>query len=210
MAGQRDHKLAAATCHRTENSRPSRSDTALNSSSTDEELLARIVDGDESAFNLLYERYFKRVYGFVSRRMGNRADIEEVTQEIFISVLSSLDSFRGEGVFSAWLFGVSRRVVANRFKRKRHPTVPLMEDDGAETLSPAFSHPTPLDEYECTERFKQLSQTMDRLLSEDQKTLFRMHHIEDQPICEIARKLHKTEDAIKSNLYRARRVLLAR
>lgn len=210
MAGQGDHKLAAATCRQTENSRPSGPHAALNSSSTDEELLARIVGGDESAFNLLYERYFKRVYGFVSRRMGNRADIEEVTQEIFISVLSSLDSFRGEGVFSAWLFGVSRRVVANRFKRKQHPTVPLMEDDGTETLSPAFSHPTPLDEYECSERFKQLSQTMERLLSEDQKTLFRMHHIEDRPISEIARKLHKTEDAIKSNLYRARRVLLAR
>ena len=210
MAGQRDHKLARATCHRTENPRSSGPQAALDSSSTDEELLARIADGDESAFNLLYERYFKRVYGFVSRRMGNRADIEEVTQEIFISVLSSLDSFRGEGVFSAWLFGVSRRVVANRFKRKRHPTVPLMEDEGAETLSPTSSHPTPLDEYECTERFKQLSQTMERLLSEDQKTLVRMHHIEDRPISEIARKLHKSEDAIKSNLYRARRVLLAR
>lgn len=210
MAGQRDHKLAAATCHQTENSRSNEPRATLNSSSSDEELLDRITGGDEGAFNLLYERYFKRVYGFVAKRMGNRADIEEVTQEIFISVLSSVDSFRGEGAFPAWLFGVSRRVVANRFKRKRHPTVPLMEDDGAETMAPAVSQTTPLDEYECTERFKQLSQTMDRRLSEDQKTLFWMHHIEDRPISEIARKLHKTEDAIKSNLYRARRVLLAR
>ncbi|MEE3326056.1 MAG: RNA polymerase sigma factor [Myxococcota bacterium] len=179
-------------------------------SPSDEELLARISEGEESAFNLLYERYFKRVYGFVSRRMGNRADIEEVTQEIFISVLSSLDSYRGESVFSAWLFGLSRRVVANRFKRKRHITVPLLDDEGTEMLSPASLQITPLDEYECTERFRQLTTTMDRMLSEEQKILFRLHHIEDRPISEIARKLSKTEDAIKSNLYRTRRILLSR
>ena len=177
---------------------------------TDDELLARISDGEEDAFNLLYERYFKRVYGFVSRRMGNRADIEEVTQEIFISLLSSLGSYRGESVFSAWLFGISRRVVANRFKRKRHVTVPLLDDDDAEMLSPSSGQITPLDEYECAERFLQLSKTMERMLSEEQKVLFQLHHIEDRPISEIAQKLSKTEDAIKSNLYRTRRILLAR
>ena len=177
---------------------------------TDDELLARISDGEEDAFNLLYERYFKRVYGFVSRRMGNRADIEEVTQEIFISLLSSLGSYRGESVFSAWLFGISRRVVANRFKRKRHVTVPLLDDDDAEMLSPSSGQITPLDEYECAERFHQLSKTMERMLSEEQKVLFQLHHIEDRPISEIAQKLSKTEDAIKSNLYRTRRILLAR
>ena len=177
---------------------------------SDEELLERISAGEEGAFNTLYERYFKRVYGFVSRRMGNRADIEEVTQEIFISVLSSLDSYRGESVFSAWLFGISRRVVANRFKRKRHITVPLLDDEGSETISAASMQITPLDEYECTERFSQLNSTMDRMLSEEQKTLFRLHHIEDRPISEIARRLRKTEDAVKSNLYRTRRILLSR
>lgn len=179
-------------------------------SPTDEEVLRLISQGDEGAFNLLYERYFKRVYGFVSRRMSNRSDVEEVTQEIFISLLSSLDSYRGESVFSAWLFGISRRVVANRFKRKRHVTVPLMDDEGSESIPSASVQVTPLDEYECAERFTQLTATMDRMLSEEQKTLFRMHHIEDRPISEIARHLRKTEDAVKSNLYRTRRILLSR
>ena len=201
--------MAAATSMEAE-SKKAQAPTEGRVSPTDEELLARISEGEELAFNLLYERYFKRVYGFVSRRMGNRADIEEVTQEIFISLLSSLDSYRGESVFSAWLFGISRRVVANRFKRKRHVTVPLLDDDDADMLSPSSGQITPLDEYECTERFHQLSTTVDRMLSEEQKMLFQMHHIEDRPISEIARKLSKSEDAIKSNLYRTRRILLAR
>ena len=205
----REVRVAAAASMETE-SKTAQASAGKSVSPTDEELLARISEGEEIAFNLLYERYFKRVYGFVSRRMGNRADIEEVTQEIFISLLSSLGSYRGESVFSAWLFGISRRVVANRFKRKRHVTVPLLDDDDSEMLSPSSAQVTPLDEYECAERFHQLTNTMDRMLSEEQKMLFQLHHIEDRPISEIAQKLSKTEDAIKSNLYRTRRILLAR
>ncbi|MFP6641307.1 MAG: sigma factor, partial [Myxococcota bacterium] len=66
-------------------------------SPADEELLARIQQGDEAAFNVLYVRYFKRVYGFVYRRLNDRADVEETTQEIFINLFSGIDSYRGEG-----------------------------------------------------------------------------------------------------------------
>ena len=179
-------------------------------SPADEELLARIQQGDEAAFNVLYARYFKRVYGFVYRRLNARADVEETTQEIFINLFSSIDSYRGEGTLSAWIFGISRRVIANRFKRKRHPMVPFAEEETESLNIPAITHPTPLEEYECVERMEQMRESMDRRLSEEQRVLFRMHHIEDRPISEIALHLHKSEDAIKSNLYRARRLLLLR
>lgn len=184
--------------------------TATENTPTDAELLARIQNGEEGAFNLLYERYFKRVYGFVYRRLNNPADVEETTQEVFINLLSSLHSFRGEGTFAAWVFGITRRVIANRFKRKRHPVVPLI-DEGSDSMEiPASTHPTPLEEYECVERFEQMRESMERRLNEEQRVLFRMHHIEERPISEIAQCLHKSEDAIKSNLYRARRLLLSR
>ncbi|MCH2184830.1 RNA polymerase sigma factor [Myxococcota bacterium] len=175
----------------------------------DDELVSRIVQGDEAAFNLLYDRYFKRVYGFVHRRMSITADVEEVTQEVFINVFAGLASFRGEAPLSAWVFGVCRRVIASRFKRKRHPTVPLLSENG-ETLSHACTKPNPLEQYEYTERFEQIRESMNRRLNPEQRTLVRMHHIENQPIGEIARQLHKSEDAIKSNLYRARRLLISR
>ncbi len=204
----REIALSAATIRSSEESRVVRNGKTPGFV-TDNELVAQIQkSGDEEAFNLLYDRYLKRVYGFISRRMGNRADVEEATQEVFINILSSLDSFRGEGPFAAWVFGVSRRVVANRFKRKRHPTVPLLDEDGDEMNSVRHTETTPLDEYECAERFEQMTESMNRKLSEEQRILFRMHHLEDRPISEIARALKKSEDAIKSNLYRARRLLL--
>jgi len=176
---------------------------------SDSTIIDRVRKGDREAFELLYERYFTRIYRFIGRRMGVRADVEETTQEVFIAVFSSLESFRGEAPFSAWIYGVTRRVIASRFKRKRHPMVPLLEEDSESNTAHASTRPTPLEEYECQERIEELTAAAEKL-SAEQKELFRMHHIDDQSISEIAAQMSKSEDAVKSNLYRTRKVLLPR
>ncbi|HEY8155018.1 MAG TPA: sigma-70 family RNA polymerase sigma factor [Myxococcota bacterium] len=186
--------------------------TALPGSPGDDELIARVREGDEAAFEILYERYLPRVYPFVSKRVQNRADTEEIVQEVFINIFSSIGSFRGEAPFAAWVLGLTRRTIANRFKKKRHATVPLAVDEEAEmidlTIPTLRREPTPYDHYECGERIAQLEATASRELTSEQWQLFEMHHLLHRSILEIARELDKSEDSIKSNLYRARRVLL--
>lgn len=180
----------------------------------DEEMIARICAGDRAAFEVLYERYFPRVYAFVGRRLANRADVEETVQEVFASVFAGLRSFRGDGVFAAWVLGVARRTVAGRFKKKQLPVVPLdeaSEADAVEVLVTVLRRePTPLEHYECEERLARLEAAAEQELSPEQRHLFALHHLEHVPIQEIAVRLSKSEDAVKSNLYRARRLLLAR
>lgn len=178
---------------------------------TDESLLARLRSGDETAFRALYERYFQRVYNFLDKRLRNRADTEEATQEVFVNLFGSLESYRADAPFAAWVFGVTRRTLANRFKRKRHPTVPLMVSE-LEVGEAAMTDPSgdPLAVYECRERADRLRRTMELELSPEQRQLVQLHHFEECSIQDIARRLHKSEDAIKSNLYRARKLLLAR
>ncbi len=179
----------------------------------DEELIKRVEAGDEAAFEVLYERYFPRVYRFVDRRMRNRADTEETVQEVFINVFSSLGSYRGEAPFAAWVLGVTRRTIASRFKKKQHKMVPLEGEEEPATLNlmmPTLQRePTPLEHYECEERIARLERAVARLTRE-QRTLFELHHLHDHPIHELARALRKSEDAVKSNLYRARKALLSR
>ena len=55
-----------------------------------------------------------------------------------------------------------------------------------------------------------MEEAVSKKLTPLQWTLFRLHHMEDKPISEIADRLSKSEDAVKSNLYRARKILLAR
>jgi len=178
---------------------------------SDEELVRAVLAGDAQAFEVIYERYFKRIYQFVDRRLSNRADTEETVQEVFFNVFSSLAGYRGDAPFGAWVFGLTRRTIAGRFKRKRLPMVPLLEadQDGASRTS-AHSEPTPLEAYECEERLQQLEETVANGLSKEQRKLFELHHLQDRSISEIAAELEKSEDAVKSNLYRTRKLLLAR
>src|SRR5262245_55262798 len=180
---------------------------------SDEHLVERIQTGDRAAFDELYARYVGRVYCFVEKRMRNRADVEETTQEVFINVFSSLGSFRSEAPFAAWVLGVARHTIAGRFKKKQHPTVPLETDQHGELDAIAESgvqETTPLDFYELSERISQLAKAAEHELSPEQQQLFRLHHLEHRPISEVAAMLDKSEDAVKSNLYRVRKVLLAR
>jgi RNA polymerase sigma-70 factor (ECF subfamily) len=182
--------------------------------SGDEVLIERILSGDRDAFDFVYERYFGRIYAFVHKRLHNRADTEETVQEVFISAFSSLGSFRGEAPFAAWLLGVARRVVASRFKKKRHPTVPLEHEEQVQMvdlLMPLFQRSvTPLEHYECQERIARLEANAVRRLTVEQRRLFELHHLRHRSITDIADLLDKSEDAVKSNLYRARKALLTR
>ena len=176
---------------------------------SDKALIRRVVAGDESAFRTLYDRYFPRVYNFVQRRLRNRADTEETVQEVFINLLSSIESFRGDAPFGAWVFGVTRRTVASRFKRKQYLTVPLHEDDASERGMTAGRPANPLELYEYQERLDRMSAIAMSELTEDQRELFRLHHLQHHSIQAIAQMLNKSEDSVKSNLYRARKRLLA-
>lgn len=181
--------------------------------SPDEELVELIRSGDEAAFEELYERYFKRIFNFVDKRLRNRADTEETTQEVFIAVFNSIESYRGDAPFAAWIFGVTRRTIAGRFKKKRHPTVPLVmedSDNGASQIASPQSEDNPLDLYEYRERLHAMQELVANKLSDEQKTLFQMHHLQDRSIAEIAAALDKSEDSVKSNLYRTRKILLQR
>ncbi|MAE93736.1 MAG: hypothetical protein CL910_03670 [Deltaproteobacteria bacterium] len=176
---------------------------------TDEELVKRVVAGDPAPFELLYARYFPRVFRFVDRRVSNRADSEEIVQEVFFNLFSSLHSFRGDAPFAAWVFGLTRCTIASRFKRKRPDTVPMPDEDQP-LDAPVATTANPHEDYELTERLGRLSTAARRDLSEEQWRLFQLHHLEDRSIQEIAGMVAKSEDAVKSHLYRARRLLLAR
>ena len=180
---------------------------------SDEDLVELISSGDHDAFANLYERYFKRIYHFVNRRLNNTADVEETVQDVFINVFSSIDSYRREAPFAAWIFGVTRRTIASRFKRKRHPTVPLDAEESDKMRADQGASPAQPSAIETIE-YKQRVTTINRLvknrLSGDQQVMFDLHHVQDRPIHEIAATLGRSENAIKSNLYRARKILLAR
>lgn len=86
---------------------------------TDEELYSRARRGDVAAFDGLYARYERRLFGFALRFLGDRRDAEEVFHDAFLTVLRSRDLRFDQARFAAWLFRVARNLCANRLRSRR-------------------------------------------------------------------------------------------
>ncbi len=100
--------------------------TSSLSSVEENTLVLSAKQGSLDAFNLLYEKYFPLVVRRV-RYLIPEEDVEDVTQEVFIGVMRSLKSFRGEAKFSTWLRVLTSRQIAEFYRRRKPPVLPMDE-----------------------------------------------------------------------------------
>jgi RNA polymerase sigma-70 factor (ECF subfamily) len=85
---------------------------------SDAALLARVANADRDAFEVLYRRYVRSIFGFALRRLRDRSQAEEVTQETFTAVWRSAQSYRPErGSAGGWLYTVARNAIVDRMRR---------------------------------------------------------------------------------------------
>jgi RNA polymerase sigma-70 factor, ECF subfamily len=95
---------------------------ALSPTATDGELLVRIADGDREAFELLYHRYIRPIFGFALRRLRDRPRAEDAAQETFAAIWRSAGSYRPErGPAAPWLYAVARNAVIDRMRVRQEP-----------------------------------------------------------------------------------------
>jgi RNA polymerase sigma-70 factor (ECF subfamily) len=81
-------------------------------------LVARAQKGDGAAFELLYLRYFDRVYGYLSTLLNDQHEAEDTTQEVFVRVYNGLPRYRQTSApFRAWLFTIARNTALKRLQR---------------------------------------------------------------------------------------------
>jgi RNA polymerase sigma-70 factor (ECF subfamily) len=88
----------------------------------EERLIARLVARDERAFNELVRAYDRRVFALVLRMIGNRAEAEDLAQEVFVQVFKAIGTFRGDSKLSTWIYRIAVNLCKNRTKylRVRH------------------------------------------------------------------------------------------
>jgi RNA polymerase sigma-70 factor (ECF subfamily) len=175
---------------------------------SDDQLIEGIRRSNEAEFNVLYERYFPRVYSFAYLRLHNRADTEEVVQEIFTAVFRSIDGYRGQSSLLAWIYGIAKNTVNNHIRRaKAHEQ--RVERAEAELMRSSYSQAacTPeedLNLHRCEEAIQERLAT----LADWHAEVFVLRHFEDLPIGEIARRVSRSNDAVRSSLYRVKKLLV--
>lgn len=104
---------------------------------SDGELIQRAAGGDRSAFEDLYRRYARPVFGFALRRLGDRGRAEDAVQETFASVWRSAGSYKPErGPGAPWLYAVARNAIVDR-ARARSETPAEIPDTPSDDAGPA-------------------------------------------------------------------------
>jgi RNA polymerase sigma-70 factor, ECF subfamily len=84
--------------------------------------MAQIGKGDMEAFRLLVETHQARVIGTISKMLGSEAEAEDLAQQVFIRVWKSAPRYRPTAKFTTWLFRITRNLVFNEIRRRRHFT----------------------------------------------------------------------------------------
>jgi RNA polymerase sigma-70 factor, ECF subfamily len=111
---------------------------------SDGELIQRAAAGEHSAFEDLYRRYARAVFGLALRRLGDRGRAEEAVQETFASVWRSAGSYKPErGPGAPWLYAVARHAIVDRARRRTDLPVEAFDE-------PADSEPGPADTAEAS------------------------------------------------------------
>jgi RNA polymerase sigma-70 factor (ECF subfamily) len=100
---------------------------------SDSELISRVGNGDRGAFETLYRRYARPVFGLALRRLGDRGRAEDAVQETFASVWRAARSYRPvRGPGAPWLYAVARNAIVDNGRVRREPPVERTEEDADE------------------------------------------------------------------------------
>ena len=169
---------------------------------SDRELVDQILAGSSEHFDMLYEAYFPRVFRFALKRLRDNGEAEDVTQEVFMTLLSALSSYKGDSSLIVWIFGITRNKVNRVFRGVRPRLESIDGGDVAELVSETASTEDTVDARRMLSRCEA---AIENDLTPLQRHIFQLKHLRQQPIRSIAQALGKSEDAIKANLYRMRR-----
>ncbi len=157
----------------------------------EENLVRRAQHRDQEAFAQLYEEHFDKIYRYVTLRIGNATEAEDMTQQVFLNALQSISSFKWKGIpFSAWLFRIAHNQVVDYLRRKKRTAVPLDESLASNDNNPQSVVEQKLD-------IEQLLLATKRL-TEAQREVISLRFAGELSIAQVAKAMGKSQGAIKA------------
>jgi RNA polymerase sigma-70 factor (ECF subfamily) len=185
---------------------------------SDEDLVARHLQGDRYAFTALVERYAERLYNLAYRFTNDRADAEDIAQESFLHAYDALPHSRSDQLFKPWLFRIAVNLCRDRARKKRPQTFSELEDEHGGVLEAGDGPSTedllpdealqPLEQLEEKEMEAALRSAVMEL-PEEERTLLTLRYNEELSYEEIGRLLNLLPQTVGARLFRAKHHLRA-
>jgi RNA polymerase sigma-70 factor, ECF subfamily len=177
---------------------------------TDDELVRSVLAGDETAFELIFERYRRLVVHLIGRFFNQRETIEDITQQAFTKAYFSLKDFRGENEKSlpSWLSRLTVNVCYDELRRKQRKPENLfsdLSDDDFDYVENLAERTSSNDEKMFVN--KDLTEKLLSGLEVEDRLAITLYYAEEQTVSEVAVKLGWSESKLKTRLFRTRNYL---
>jgi RNA polymerase sigma-70 factor (ECF subfamily) len=171
-------------------------------------MVARVQARDETAFREIVERYARKIFGVSYGILGNRDDANDIAQEVFVKVFSSIHGFAGRSSLYAWIYRITVNQCYELLRKNRSTTTysgGSLDDAQASHVEIADRRPTP-------DRSAMQRDFINKLLAdvpEDDRWLLIAKEVEGFSIAELSRMTGLGESTIKNRLFRVRQTLAA-
>ena len=165
----------------------------------DQALVGLILDGDDAAFEHLFNRYRDAIHRLFVQRLGGSADnADDLLQETFIKVYLRLERYNADYTFGQWVYTIARNTLIDHIRR-RQEELPIDE----RFSSPPSPTPTPEESVIRLQQRTQIEHCLESL-PERYGRLIRMRFLEEYSYEEIAERLEMPLGTVKTQIHRAR------
>ncbi|MDD5146606.1 MAG: sigma-70 family RNA polymerase sigma factor [Candidatus Pacebacteria bacterium] len=172
---------------------------------SDEQLVSKYLAGDEKSLEILVLRYFKPIYTFIFRNIGDAKAAEDITQDVFVRVWKNLKKFKKERSFKTWIFSIAKNASIDFLRKKKSVPLSRFENQAGENiLAERLVDPAPLPDeiFEREDAANLLRLAIDQLSLKYRQVLF-LRYNDHFTFREIAESLGESIDTIKSQHRRA-------
>ena len=168
----------------------------------DNEIISRVLQGEQNAFAELVNRYQGYVFTLTLRMIKSREDAEEVAQDVFVKAYRSLADFRGESKFSTWLYTIVN-TTSITFLRKKKLDVHSLDNEKVFEAADSKDSGFRANLVEQKSRVNMVNEAI-AMLSPDDAEIITLFYKAEQNLEEISRILRLETNTIKVRLHRAR------
>ena len=169
----------------------------------DVQLMLAFREGDEAAFDALFQRWAGPLLGYLERMLRDTGAAEELVQEAFLRVYRARERYQPDARFSTWLYRIATNLALNELRRpRRRDPHDSVDAEGAAPLLVAQA--APIDEVVDARRRGVAVERAFALLPERQRAALWLTAVEGRSYAEVAEGLDVTEKAVKALVHRAR------
>jgi len=176
----------------------------------DRQLVAALQRGDDGAVEALVDRYAGWVQAVARRLLNDPRDAEEVTQDVLLTAVRKIQTFKGEAAFSSWLYRIAANAAYHRLKVRHRrqevslePFLPVFDDEGR-YAQPVVDWSDQLDDPALAGEVRAAIERSLSRLPEEYRVVIMLHDMEGLPNEEVAAVLGLTVAVVKSRVHRAR------